>query len=172
MRTLLVVGLFTFALPRANGQTLSEAQGVVGKEILPMAQKMAEATTAKVEDVGGVFINANDAKTLADWYKDKLGIEFAYNAEEGNYYHVFDRQGNAPGKNTVFALKPAKSKLSTEKNQFMVNFRISDFDGLIKKLKVKGVAIDRTEDYPGFGRFGWIKDLEGNPIEFWEPAKK
>lgn len=135
-----------------------------------MAKKIAEATQAKVEDVGGVFIYANDPKTLAEWYKDKLGIELVHNAEEGNYYYVFVRS-NVPGANTVFAIKPAKSGLSTEKNQFSVNFRINDFDSFIERLKAKGVAIDRTENYPGFGRFGWIKDLEGNSIEFWQPKK-
>lgn len=133
-----------------------------------MAGKIAEAKQAKVEDVGGVFIYANDPKALAAWHKDKLGIELVYNAQEENYYFVFVR-GNVKGANTVFAIKPAKSRLSTEKDRFVVNFRVNDFDGVIERLKSKGVTIDRTQDYPSFGRFGWIKDLEGNPIEFWQP---
>ena len=135
-----------------------------------MAAKIAEAKQAKVEDVGGVFIYANDPKALAGWYKDKLGIGLVYNAQEGNYYFVFAR-GNVPGANTVFAIKPAKSSLPAERNQFMVNFRVNDFDSFIKRLTEKGVSIDRTQDYPGFGRFGWIKDLEGNPVEFWQSTK-
>ncbi|MBI3550712.1 MAG: VOC family protein [Elusimicrobia bacterium] len=133
-----------------------------------MAGKIAEAQ-AKVEDVGGVFIYANDAKSLAEWYKKKLGIELVHNAAEGNYYHVFMRS-KVPGANTVFAIKPAASRLSTERNQFAVNFRINDFDGFIKRLNSEGVSVDRTQDYPSFGRFGWIKDPEGNQVEFWQPA--
>ena len=171
MKTLFAVGLLSLAAVHASGQTLSEAQIVVDKEILPMAEKMVEAKKAKVEDIGGLFIYSNDPKTLADWYKDKMGIELAYNAEEKNYYCVFVRSKDNFGANTVFAIKQAGSMLSSERNQFTVNFRVDDFDGIIERLKTKGVVIDRTQDYPGFGRFGWIKDLEGNLIEFWQPKK-
>jgi catechol 2,3-dioxygenase-like lactoylglutathione lyase family enzyme len=165
-----VAGLLSIAAAHASGQALLDAQTVVKKEVLPMAAKMAEATQVKVEDVGGVFIYSNDAKALAEWYKDKLGIGLVNNAAEGNYYFVFVR-GSGAGANTVFAIKPAKSKLAAERNQFAVNFRVNDFDGFLKRLEAKGVALDRTQDYPGFGRFGWLKDLDGNPIEFWQPAK-
>lgn len=117
---------------------------------------------AKVEGLGGVFIYANDPKTLAEWYQDKLGIELADGACDGeaNYYCVFAHD-------TVFSIKQAKQPLPAGRNQFMVNFKVDDFDGLINRLKSKGVAIDRTQDHE-YGRFGWIKDLEGNPIEFWQ----
>lgn len=118
---------------------------------------------AKVEELGGVFIHANDPKSLAEWYQDKLGIELADGACDGeaNYYCVFAHDA-------VFSIKQAKQTLPTERNQFMVNFKVGDFDGIIDRLKSKGVAIERTQDHE-YGRFGWIKDLEGNPIEFWQP---
>lgn len=166
--TLFAVGWLSITAAGASEQTLTEAQAVVNKEVLPMARKIAEAKQAKVEDVGGVFIFSTDPKRLAEWYQDKLGIQLVHNADEGNYYCVFVRS-KVPGANTVFAIKPAKSTVSSEKNQFMVNFRVNDFDGVIERLKSKGVSIERTQDYPSFGRFGWIKDLDGNPIEFWQP---
>jgi len=170
MKTLLAVGVLALAASQALAQSLPEAQAVVIKEVLPMAGKIAEAKQSKIEDVGGVFIYSNDPAALAAWYKDKLGIELVLNPEEGDYYFVFTRS-NVPGANTVFAIKPAKTRLSAEKNQFSVNFRISDFEAFTKRLKAKGVAIERTQDYPGFGTFVWIKDLEGNSIEFWQPKK-
>lgn len=125
-------------------------------------ETVAVKQQAKVDGIGGVFIYANDMKALAGWYQDKLGIELAHNACDGedNYYCVFPHD-------TVFAIKPAKQTLPAERNQFVVNFKVGDFAGLIDRLKSKGVAVDRTQDYD-YGRFGWIKDPEGNSIEFWQ----
>ncbi len=125
------------------------------------------APKTKVEDVGGVFIYANDPKALAEWYKDKLGIELAHydSCEEGNYSFVFDLGGGAV---TAFAVKQANPRISGPRNHFMINFRVSDFDGFVRQLKANGVTIERTQEDDDFGRFGWIKDLEGNPIEFWQ----
>ena len=115
-----------------------------------------------VENVGGVFIYANDPKALAAWYQDKLGIELADGAcgGEANYYRVFSHD-------IVFSIKAAKKPLPAEKNQFMLNFKVGDFDGFVARLESKGVAIEKTEAHE-YGKFGWIKDLEGNPIEFWQ----
>ena len=53
----------------------------------------------------------------------------------------------------------------------MINYRVADLDGLLKKLREEGVEVDdRIEEYE-YGRFGWIMDPEGNRIELWEPPE-
>lgn len=117
---------------------------------------------AKVDNLGGVFIYANDPKSLAEWYRDKLGVELADGSCDGesNYYCVLAHDA-------VFSIKQAKPALPAGRSQFMVNFKVGDFDGIVDRLKSEGVAVERTQDHE-YGRFGWIKDLEGNPIEFWQ----
>ena len=39
-------------------------------------------------------------------------------------------------------------------------------------LKSKGVAIEKTEEYPGMGTFAWLKDPDGNPVELWQPTEE
>lgn len=52
---------------------------------------------------------------------------------------------------------------------FMINFRVSDLDGLLKKLKSEGIEqVGKMAEYD-FGRFAWIIDPEGTKIELWEP---
>lgn len=116
---------------------------------------------AKVEELGGVFIHANDPKSLAAWYQDKLGLELAHNDCDGGNYYCMLAHG------AVFSINPAKKPLAGERNRFTVNFKVGDFDGILARLESKGVAVERTEDYD-YGRFGWITDLEGNRIEFWQ----
>jgi predicted enzyme related to lactoylglutathione lyase len=53
----------------------------------------------------------------------------------------------------------------------MLNFRVSDLDGLLEQLNASGIdVIVKPEwDSPETGRFARIHDPEGNAIELWEP---
>jgi len=70
----------------------------------------------------------------------------------------------------VFAIFPADTKyFNPSASAFMLNFCVSDLDGLLQNLKAEGVEIDpKREDYD-YGLFAWIMDPEGNRIELWEP---
>ena len=51
----------------------------------------------------------------------------------------------------------------------MINYRVQNIEGLVKKLRENGVTIvDEIESYD-YGKFVHIMDLEGNKIELWEP---
>ncbi len=134
--------------------------------LFPAAHAAGQTAQSKIEDIGGVFIFANAPKELAEWYKDKLGIELDFSADDKTYTHLF-HHGSQPWAFTAFSIHPAKGPLPADRNQVILNFRTDDFDGLITRLKRKGVIIERTQDL-GYGRFGWIKDSEGNQIEFWQ----
>jgi predicted enzyme related to lactoylglutathione lyase len=52
---------------------------------------------------------------------------------------------------------------------FMINYRVQNIEGLIRKLRSNGVTIlDEIEVYD-FGKFVHIMDPDGNKIELWEP---
>jgi predicted enzyme related to lactoylglutathione lyase len=42
---------------------------------------------------------------------------------------------------------------------------------VLSHLKSKGVAIEKTEEYPSYGNFAWVRDPDGNKIELWEPSQ-
>lgn len=53
----------------------------------------------------------------------------------------------------------------------MFNFRVANLKRVLAELKQEGVWVGlKTEETPD-GKFDWIMDCEGNPIELWEPAK-
>ena len=56
-----------------------------------------------------------------------------------------------------------------DNQQFMLNLRVSDMDGLLKKLEADGVRIDPKRMDEDYGRFAWVFDPDGNKIELWEP---
>ena len=117
---------------------------------------------AKATGVGGVFFKARDPKALAAWYAQHLGIT---KTDDGSL--VFEGPGSMGM--TVFAPFSADTQYFGDgAQQFMVNFRVDDLDGLLKQLAEAGVRIDpKREDY-SYGRFAWIWDPEGNRIELWQ----
>lgn len=112
---------------------------------------------AKALGIGGVFFRAEDHEALAHWYQTYLGVPGFWEQEAGL---------------TVFApFRRDSDYFGRASQQFMINFRVDDLDGLMDQLRAAGIAIEtRAEwDTPETGRFARIHDPEGNPIELWEP---
>ena len=125
----------------------------------------------KVTGIGGVFIYADDPKTMAEWYTRHFGLEFLYYEEANTYYLEFHwREADDPGieASTTFAIRPARKPLGPERLEFMVNFRVSDLDGLLRQLLEQGIQTEAVRDLE-YGRFTWLHDPEGNRIELWQP---
>ena len=118
----------------------------------------------KVTGIGGVFFKAENPAELAAWYEKHLGIEFG-----GKTYSAFQFGEKETG-STAFSLFEADTKyFDPSEKQFMINFRVENLDELLKALREEGVHVfDQSEDV-GYGKFGWILDIEGNKIELWEP---
>ncbi len=54
--------------------------------------------------------------------------------------------------------------------QFMVNFRVADLEAMLDQLRAAGATVDDdTQEWEGFGRFGWATDPEDNRFELWQP---
>ena len=108
---------------------------------------------AKAVGVGGVFFKARDAKALSRWYETNLGIGGRVSEEA----LTFD--GPESAGMTVFAQFPADTKYFGDgPQQFMLNFRVYDLDGLLARLGAAGARIDPRRDEDPYGRFAWIPD--------------
>src|SRR5438445_13479967 len=113
----------------------------------------------KVTGIGGVMFRSKDPEALSAWYNKHLGID-RLNWEQQAGPTVF-----APSENGT-------DYFGKKSQQFLLNFRVDDLDGMLKKLKADKVKIAKeVEVYEGLGRFAWIEDLEGNRIELWEPSE-
>lgn len=117
-----------------------------------------------VVGIGGLFFRAADPAGLAAWYAEHFGIDPPPAA---------DRQ--LPWRQdagfTVFAPFDAGTDyFGDPAKQWMLNLRVRDLDGLIANLRAHDVVVTDPETYPQ-GRFARLTDLEGNPIELWEPME-
>ena len=124
-----------------------------------------------VEGIGGVFIYANDAKALSNWYAHHFGLRLE-TYEDGKVYGTefkYRRLGDSSQvDSTVFSISQSKVTLPSERSQAVINYRVRDLQSFLDQLKAEGVEIEKTEDFD-YGRFAWIKDPEGNRIELYQP---
>ena len=116
---------------------------------------------AKVTGLGGVFYVVRDPQATRAWYRATLGIDGEYGpqmlwseeAAEQPYSlisHFADNEYIKPGT-----------------GGFMINLRVDDLDGMVARLRKKGVDIIDTAD-EGYGKFAWLLDPDGIKIELWE----
>jgi len=122
----------------------------------------------KILGLGGIFIKANDPKSLADWYERYLGIPF-----DGNSYvnlPFADPGGILTKGYNVFSFFPKQATYyAPSEKEAMINLRVDDLPGLMEELKNKGVEFIGEPIDEEYGKFAWIMDPEGNKIELWEP---
>lgn len=123
----------------------------------------------KVTGIGGVFLKAKDAKALAKWYDQHLGIPFGENLYM-TFRWVNEPDPSVPG-STVFSFFKSDSKyFDPSPSPFMINFRVKDIVALLDQLRKDGVTIAGEMAEEGYGKFAWIVDPEGNKVELWEPV--
>ena len=124
-----------------------------------------------VDGIGGVFINANEAKALSNWYAHHFGLKLE-TYEDGKVYGTEFKyrrlSDSSKVDSTVFSITQSKVTLPPERKEAVINYRVRDLAGFLEQLKAEGIEIEKTEDFD-YGRFAWIKDPEGNRIELYQP---
>lgn len=128
-----------------------------------------------IDGIGGAFLFSNDIKRLATWYRDCLGIIAAGEDTECNsIYKTFEyRDAENPEikREIVWAILPTDQDIRDKPRTGQINYRVKNMGEVLGHLKTKGVAIEKTAEYP-YGNFAWLKDPDGNKIELWEPSQE
>lgn len=124
-------------------------------------------TTPKVTGIGGIFFRSKNPKETAEWYGKNLGLAI------DNYGSPFEfRNANRPEEINYLRWSPFEEEteyFAPSEKEFMINYRVQNIEGLVKKLKKNGVTIVDSIVAFEYGKFVHLMDLEGNKIELWEP---
>lgn len=124
--------------------------------------------TPKVTGIGGIFFFSENPEQTREWYAKHLGLEVN---QWGSSFEF--RNANRPEEINYLQWSPFKQGseyFAPSKREFMINYRVQNIEGLVKKLRVEGVTIvDEIETFD-YGKFVHIMDAEGNKIELWEPV--
>ncbi len=121
--------------------------------------------------MGGLFFRAKDPDALNAWYREYLGVGAGCAAEDTG--PVDQWTWKVQGGPMVFAPFKADTDYFAADKAFMLNFRVSDLEGLLEQLNAAGIAIITKPEWddPATGKFARIHDPEGNAIELWEPPQ-
>ena len=117
----------------------------------------------RVTGIGGFFFRASDPEALADWYRDRLGVDPVPQSYEQEPWR--QRAGA-----TAFApFQQDSEMIGPPEKTWMINFRVDDLDAMVDQLRSAGETVDvHPERYPN-GRFAELHDPEGNGIQLWQP---
>ncbi len=125
-------------------------------------------TTPKVTGIGGIFFYSDDPENTKAWYGKNLGLEI------DDYGSVFEfRNANNPQEINYLRWSPFKKGsdyFNPSEKEFMINYRVQNIEGLVKKLKENGTTILDSLAVYDYGKFVHILDPDGNKIELWEPV--
>jgi predicted enzyme related to lactoylglutathione lyase len=130
--------------------------------------QIKNATTPRVTGIGGIFFYSKNPKETNEWYGKNLGLAID---EWGSPFEF--RNANRPEEINYLRWLPFDEKTDYFKPSdkgFMINYRVDNIEGLVKKLRDNGVSIvDNIQEYE-YGKFVHRMNNEGNKIELWEPV--
>lgn len=119
---------------------------------------------AKVTGIGGVFIKCKgDSKALSAWYAENLGIDLE---PWGGAILKWSEDRADDGGMTVWNL--AAPGNDWFEGPAMINYRVDNLAEMLEQLRNNGVDIKKGPESHENGKFAWIADPEGNPVELWE----
>lgn len=144
------------------------AQSIDTDKNIPQGRKtVMNDTTPKVTGIGGIFFKTKNPKETKEWYNKNLGLAID---EYGSPFEF--RNANRPDEINYLMWSPFKDDtkyFEPSQKEFMINYRVQNIEGLVKKLTENGVTVlDKIEEYD-YGKFVHIMDSDGNKIELWEP---
>lgn len=133
-----------------------------------LKETFSNDTTPKVTGIGGIFFRAADPQLVREWYGANLGLAI------DDYGSPFEfRNANRPQERNYLRWSPFEDStdyFDPSQKEFMINYRVQNIEGLVRKLRANGVTIlDEVAAYE-YGKFVHIMDPEGNKIELWEPV--
>lgn len=117
---------------------------------------------ASVTGFGGIFLRANDPKTLYQWYERHLGL-----VKSGGAYAFPASKHEAQ---VVFSFFKPDNEYFPPAQKAMINLQVDDLDGVLDRLIDEGITVDPKRESYDFGKFGWLTDPEGNRVELWQPV--
>ena len=167
MNKLIVIMVITAALAGCDATTKKPTSMTEQKKQSDDSNS-SQDTVPKVTGIGGIFFFSENPEETKEWYSKNLGLEVN---QWGSSFEF--RNANRPDEINYLQWSPFKQGsdyFSPSKKEFMINYRVQNIEGLVRKLKGNGVTVlDSIETYD-YGKFVHIMDADGNKIELWEPV--
>lgn len=115
-----------------------------------------------IKGLDTVTVNSGDAKALANFYQDKVGIKIEEEYEMGEGASAFEMDAGE-GSEFYIVDKPEISGKSKDAGRTVVSFEVDDIDKTIEEMKTNGVnQVAEKFHIEGYGYLATYEDLDGN----------
>lgn len=118
----------------------------------------ASARASRVHGISGVRLYARDPQGLSRWYAERLGLDaseqrFVPLDEGRTSWGLLGEEGVEEGSNLA--------------SRIVIGYRVEGLEALVRALVEAGENVTGPETLD-HGRYAWLRDPEGNPIELFE----
>ncbi|MBI2039548.1 VOC family protein [Candidatus Microgenomates bacterium] len=119
-----------------------------------------------IKGLDAVLISSENPKALADFYKDKVGLQFEDEFEYGEKGEAgFMFKVGATGL-TILPHDKVKGK-NQDSSRIMLNIEVDDEEVEVKRLKEAGVkVVQDVYHVEGYGLIATFEDPDGNYFQF------
>jgi catechol 2,3-dioxygenase-like lactoylglutathione lyase family enzyme len=126
------------------------------------------ASDAHVRAIGGVFFRSSDPGRTREWYRRHLGLRTDAYGTNFAWRHAGNPERSGYTQWSPFAGDTAY--FGDQDQQFMINYRVDDLEGLLAQLRADGVEVVGDVQQEPYGKFAHIVDVDGRRVELWEPV--
>lgn len=115
-----------------------------------------------IKGIDAILIGSEDSQVLADFYKDKVGLEMANEMEMGeDGTKGFELKA---GNFTLYLTDHSEVKgKASDPERMMINFEVDDAEAEVEKLTKAGVkVIKELYHVEGYGLIATFEDPDGN----------
>lgn len=125
-----------------------------------------------IRKIDAVLLGSPNAKKLAAFYREKVGVKFQFEGEMGKGDNVFGASWKGSGDFVVMDHSKVKG-VSHQPERYMINFEVDNVEKeakRLKKAKVKLIAdVYHIEDY---GYIATFEDPDGNYFQLVQVRAK
>ena len=114
-----------------------------------------EVSMNLIDGIGGAFLFSNNPPRLAEWYRDKLGMDVheSSGGSSSSFYATFEYRDFTDASikgTTAWAILPSGNDITGAPRTGQINCRVRSMRDTL------------------YGEFAWVTDPDGNKIELWE----
>jgi|SRR3972149_149141 len=116
-----------------------------------------------IKRIDAVLLYTEDAKKLADFYIEEVGLKMTMEGEMGENDEKL--YGFEFGKDAGFYIMAHSKVKGKNKNpeRYMINFEVDDIDKEVGKLKKASVKLIQDKyHFEGYGYIATFEDIDGN----------
>jgi len=115
-----------------------------------------------IRKIDGILLSSPNAKKLAAFYTDKVGVKFQSEWEMGKGENVFVANWKGGSDFVVMDHNKVKGK-STQPERYMLNFEVDNIEKEFKRVKKNGVkVISPIYHIESYGHVATFEDIDGN----------